>query len=151
MKSKLKSPALNSRPVAQRKARVNQAEAPNLDADLTSPQASAALAGVVGSSNALPPPPTALRVGGAIQEPKLISSVPPVYPSAATQAMLDGDVVIHAVVDKNGNVTQATAVSGPAMLQSAAVTAVRRWKYAPSILDGQPIASDVTVTLKFHH
>ena len=149
---KPRTSATSSRPIVSRKARANQAEAPNLEADLTAQQPSGALAGMIGSSNALPPPPNpGLRVGGVIQTPKLISSVPPVYPSAAPQGMLDGDVVIHAVIDKNGNVTDAKAVSGPSMLQSAAVTAVRRWKYSPSLLDGQPVASDVTVTLKFHH
>ena len=143
---------MNSRPVASRKAGANQAEAPTLDADMTSPDVGGALAGMVSSSNALPPPPpgAAVRVGGVIKAPKLISSVPPTYPSAATQSMMNGDVVIHAVIDKNGNVTDAKAVSGPSMLQSAAVTAVRRWKYSPSLLDGQPVATEVTVTLKFH-
>jgi len=144
--------ALRSRPVASRKARANQVDAPTIDADVTSPEASGALAGMVASSNTLPPPPpgAAVRVGGIIKAPKLIYSIPPTYPSAATQSMMDGDVVIHAVIDKNGNVTDATVVSGPSMLRDAAVSAVRRWKYSPSLLDGQPIAAEVTMTLKFH-
>jgi TonB family protein len=149
---RVRAAAVNSRPVASRKAGANQAEAPTLDADMTSPDVGGALAGMVSSSNALPPPPpgAAVRVGGVIKAPKLISSVPPTYPSAATQSMMNGDVVIHAVIDKNGNVTNATVVSGPSMLRDAAVSAVRRWKYSPSLLDGQPIAAEVTVTLKFH-
>jgi protein TonB len=65
------------------------------------------------------------------------------------QAMVDGDVVIHAVIDKNGNVTEATVISGPMMLQNSALDAVRRWKYAPSTLNGEPVSADTTVTVKF--
>ncbi len=65
------------------------------------------------------------------------------------QAMVDGDVVIHAVIDKNGNVTEATVISGPIMLQNAALDAVRRWKYAPSTLNGEPVPAETTVTVKF--
>ena len=69
-----------------------------------------ACAAVVGASNTLPPPPPSAvsHGGGVVKNPKLISSAPPVYPRAAMQAMVDGDVVIHAVIDKNGSVTEAT-------------------------------------------
>jgi protein TonB len=111
---------------------------------------SGALPGMPASSNALPPPPEApARVGGELKEPKLISTTAPVYPIAARQASIDGDVVIHAVIDKSGNVSQADVVSGPAMLRQAALNAVRRWKYAPSVLDGQPVSIETTVTVKF--
>ena len=63
--------------------------------------------------------------------------------------MVDGDVVIHAMIDKNGNVANPQVISGPSILREAALTAVRRWKYAPSMLDGQPISSETTVTVKF--
>jgi protein TonB len=143
--------SLNSRPVAAKRTGMNQAEAPTLDAGLASPSANNSLAAVVGASNTLPPlPPSAVsHGGGVVKNPKLISSTPPVYPRAAMQAMVDGDVVIHAVIDKNGSVTEATVISGPMMLQNAALDAVRRWKYSPSTLNGEPVPADTTVTVKF--
>ena len=143
-----------SRPVTATRGRANPVEAPTLDAEATSPGAGGTLAGMVGSSSAIPPPPSLASpagVGGSVTPPKLISSVPPVYPPAAKEARVDGDVIVHAVIDKNGNVSEATVISGPSILRQAAVNAVRGWKYSPSVLNGQPIASDATVTLKFRH
>jgi protein TonB len=150
---RLMAKTLNARPVAPKRARTNQADAPALDAGIASIGDSNALAGIPGSSNALPPPPPAsvARTGGVLTAPKLISSIPPVYPRAAQQAMMDGDVVIHAVIDKSGSVSEATVISGPTMLRNAALDAVRRWKYSPSILDGQAVDSQTTVTVKFRH
>jgi TonB family protein len=141
---------LNARPVVSQRGRTNQTEAPTLDAAMTAPNIGSALPGMPGSANALPPPPSApVRVGGELKEPKLISTIAPVYPIAARQASIDGDVVIHAVIDKNGSVAKADVISGPAMLRQAALTAVLRWKYAPSVLDGQPVSVEITVTVKF--
>jgi TonB family protein len=141
--------ALSAHPVSSRRTNA-QTEAPALEAGMISPGTGSALAGIPSSSNALPPPPESPdRVGGVLKGPKLVSSIPPVYPLAAKQAMVDGDVVIHATIDKNGNVTEAQVISGPSILREAALTAVRRWKYAPSMLDGQTISSETTVTVKF--
>jgi TonB family protein len=150
---KILARAASSRPVTAKRGGASAVEAPTLDADVTSPAAGGTLAGMGDSSSALPPPPAVspARVGGSVTPPKLISSAPPVYPLAAKQAMIDGDVVVQAVIDKNGNVSEATVISGPPILRDAALTAVRHWKYSPSILNGQPMASAATVTLKFRH
>jgi periplasmic protein TonB len=120
------------------------------------PSGSEELPGVFNSSEAAPPPPppsqqplTRVRVGGVIVQPKLLHSVAPNYPSAARTAGISGSVVIVAHVDKTGEVTSMKVVSGPATLQSAAMSALRTWKYQPATLDGVPIATDVTVTIKF--
>jgi protein TonB len=118
------------------------------------PSGSEALPGVLNSSEATPPPPlqqplTRVRVGGVIVQPKLLHSVPPNYPSAARSAGISGDVVIVAHVERTGDVTSMKVVSGPATLQGAAMSALRSWKYQPATLDGSPIATDVTVTIKF--
>jgi TonB family protein len=141
---------LNAHPVVSQRGRTNQTEAPTLDAAMSAPNIGSALPGMPGSVNALPPPPSApVRVGGDLKEPKTLSATPPVYPQAARQASIDGDVVIRAVIDKNGSVAKADVISGPAMLRQAALTAVLRWKYAPSVLDGQPVSVETTVTVKF--
>ncbi len=62
---------------------------------------------------------------------------------------LEGDVIIDAVIDPAGNVKTAKTISGPTLLRSAALDAVRKWKYAPSRLDDQPISIQMLVTLQF--
>jgi len=95
--------------------------------------------------------PVRIRVGGAIKPPQLVSSVLPVYPAMARETGIEGDVVIDTTIDASGNVTTMKVISGPPMLRQAALDALRRWKYEPSKLDGQPVPVQMTVTLKFHH
>jgi periplasmic protein TonB len=145
--------AANARPVTAQRGGANTVEAPTLNAEVTSPAVGGALPAMVGSSNALPPPPPGApaRVGGTVTAPKLTTSIQPVYPPAAKQAKVEGDVVVHAIIDSEGNVSKATVISGPALLRDAALSAVKHWKYSPSLLNGEPVASDTTVTLKFRN
>lgn len=107
-------------------------------------------------SVALPPPqtepqgPVRIRVGGAIKPPRLVSSVLPVYPAMARDTGIEGDVVIDTTIDASGNVTGMKVISGPPILRQAALDALRRWKYAPSMLNGDAVPVQMTVTIKFH-
>jgi len=94
-----------------------------------------------------PAPP--LKSGGVVTEPKLKSSVLPVYPLSARQSNVQGDVVINTTIDKDGDVTQMKVVSGPAVLRQAALDALKRWKYEPSTLDSEPVEVQMLVTIKF--
>lgn len=93
-----------------------------------------------------PAPPPAPKI---VHDPKLMSSVRPVYPLAAKQANVQGSVTITATVDENGKVVSAKALNGPLLLRAAAVDSVSQWKYAPGTLDGKPVASQVTVSVEF--
>lgn len=88
-------------------------------------------------------------VGGRINEPRLLNRVLPEYPGLARQTHAEGDVAVQVVIDKSGNVTDAKVISGPAVLRQSAIEAVRRWKYEPSLLDGQPISVQMLVTIRF--
>jgi periplasmic protein TonB len=106
------------------------------------------------SGVSVPPPPDAtpqapVHVGGSVKQPKLISSVMPVYPFAAREANIQGDVVIDTQIGTNGSVTSMKVISGPSMLRGAALNALRRWKYQPSQLDGKPVAVQMLVTIRF--
>jgi TonB family protein len=90
-----------------------------------------------------------VRVGGNVKEPQLISHVMPNYPLTAKEAGIQGDVVIQTTIDQHGNVVNMNVVSGPMMLRGPALEALKRWKYAPSTLNGQPIAVQMSVTVKF--
>jgi protein TonB len=100
---------------------------------------------------AAPKPIERLRIGGQVQEARVISRVQPAYPQLARQARITGVVRVAATVGTDGRVKRARAVSGPPLLRQAAVDAVQRWKYAPGTLNGDPVEVttevDVTFTL----
>ncbi|MFZ0910108.1 MAG: TonB family protein [Candidatus Acidiferrales bacterium] len=87
--------------------------------------------------------------GGDVKQPHLIWSEAPVYPVLAKQANIQGDVKIDATIDPSGHVAKMKIISGPMLLQQAAMTAVRQWKYAPSTLDGKPVSSQLVITVEF--
>jgi len=148
--------ALNAHPTSSLRADAGSADAPSLDDDSTpAPPQPDALPGISTSNNiANLTPPTIqpegpVKIGGNVKEPRLVSSVAPAYPIGAIQAGVQGDVVIQTTIDKDGKVVQMHVVSGPAMLRQSALDALRRWKYEPSMLDGQPVAVQMEVTVKF--
>ena len=87
--------------------------------------------------------------GGDVKPARLISSVPPNYPSLARTQHIAGDVRIDALIDATGHVTTMKVVSGPSLLHQAAMDALRQWKYQAATLDGKPVAMHLTVTLQF--
>jgi protein TonB len=94
---------------------------------------------------AAPPVP----VGGQVQQARLISSVSPAYPPLARSIGLQGDITIDALIDSTGKVTTMKPLSGPVALHQAAMGALRQWKYEPARLDGQPVSTHLSVTMKF--
>jgi protein TonB len=106
---------------------------------------------VGGKSNPPPPPPPAapVRVGGAIQEPKKLKHVPPVYPQIAQTAKVQGVVIIEAIIGKDGGVRDAKVLRSVALLDQAALDAVRQWKFTPTLLNGVPVEVIMTVTVNF--
>jgi protein TonB len=91
-----------------------------------------------------------LRVGGDIQAPEKIHNVSPVYPQEAREARIEGPVILEAVIDKQGNVTDVQVLRGLQMgLDAAAADAVRQWKYTPTFYNGQPVEVILTVTVVF--
>ncbi len=114
------------------------------------PDADALNAGLVVDNNQPAAPPAApLPVGGDVRQAKLISSVPPTYPTLAKNQHVSGNVLVDALIDANGRVTTMKVVSGPTLLHQAAMDALRQWKYQPASLDGKPVPMHLTVTLQF--
>lgn len=102
-----------------------------------------------------PPPPKpvkreALRVGGNVQESKLIRKVEPVYPELAKRARVSGVVILVVTVDEEGNVTDVRVTRGHPLLNDAATAAVKQWKYSPTTLNGEPVPVIATVTVIFN-
>jgi periplasmic protein TonB len=133
--------SLNAHPVATRSA-AQEDEAPAIPTGTSA--AAEGLAGIAPASSALPVPPASTT-----KPPRLISSVPPVYPEFARQRGIEGNVVIQAIIEANGAVGATKVISGPQPLREAAVYALRQWKYEAGKVDGQPASTEVTVTLHF--
>ncbi|MGA8675947.1 MAG: energy transducer TonB [Candidatus Acidiferrales bacterium] len=117
-------------------------------------QAGGVLGGIIGGTgSALPPPPKAapsrIRVGGNVAAAKLIRQVTPVYPTIAKTAHISGTVVLHAIISKDGSIQELTYVSGPPLLMRNAMDAVRQWRYNPTLLNGEPVEVDTTISVVF--
>ncbi len=64
-------------------------------------------------------------------------------------ARVQGDVVLSAIIDVNGQITNLQLVSGHPMLVPAALAAVKQWRYKPYLLNGQPVEVETTITVIF--
>ena len=113
------------------------------------------LGGVLGgivSSSSLPPKvatPQKVRVSSGVAAGNLIQKVQPQYPAIAKTARIQGTVILHALIGKDGQVKNLQLVSGHPMLAKAALDAVRQWKYKPYSLNGQPTEIETEVTVNF--
>ena len=90
-----------------------------------------------------------IRVGGSIFPPKLVKRAAPVYPLEAREANVEGAVVMSALIDAEGNVTNPVVVRGHHLLRDAALTCVGQWHYQPALLNGQPWPMRLSITIDF--
>ena len=79
----------------------------------------------------------------------VIFSPAPAYPAAASAARVEGQVTVQAVVNPEGKVVSARALSGPPLLRDAATEAVQRWRYSPLLDNGKPISVTTVAILDF--
>jgi periplasmic protein TonB len=103
---------------------------------------------------AAPPPSPAntakrIRLGGNVQSAKLLAQPQPAYPALAIQARVQGTVILHAIINRQGEVSELQVISGHPLLVQAALDAVRRWRYQPTELNGDPVEVDTTITVSF--
>lgn len=112
------------------------------------------LGGIVGGAAPPPPPPKPVqtgpvRIGGNVMQAKAIDHPNPVYPAIARAAHVQGTVVLHAIIGKDGTIQQLQLVSGPPLLVNSAMDAVRQWRYQPTELNGEPVDVDTTISVVF--
>ncbi len=93
----------------------------------------------------------ARTVGEEVTAPQLIEKVQPAYPVDLRAARVDGKVVLHAVIDEQGNVTAVEVLrsSRHEGLDNAAIDAVRQWRYKPATMEGTPVKVHFTVVVNF--
>ena len=89
------------------------------------------------------------RTGGRVREAARTVYVEPVYPEIARRAGVSGVVILEAVIDPHGNVTDVNVLRSIPLLDEAAMDAVRQWKYEPTLLNGVPVPIVMTVTVNF--
>jgi len=103
-----------------------------------------------------PPPPapnTPLRVGGDVKAPIVIERPDPLYNETARKARIAGTVIVEAIISKTGRVEDVKVVKGlPMGLSQEAEQAVKKWRFKPGTLNGEPVATifNLTVTFKLN-
>jgi len=111
-----------------------------------------------GTATAPPPPPPPapeppagpLRVGGDVKAPVAINRAKPDYTDAARKARITGVVVVEAIVNKQGDVEQVKVLKGlPLGLSEQAVDAVKKWRFHPGTLNGEPVEVIFDLTVNF--
>ncbi len=93
--------------------------------------------------------PQRVRVSQGVSSGLLIKRVQPNYPPLARQARIQGQVVLHAEISKEGTIQNLQLISGHAMLAPAAIEAVKQWRYKPYLLNGEPVAVETEVIVNF--
>ncbi len=84
-------------------------------------------------------PPYRIRIGGNLQQTKLISQPHPIYPPDAKAARIQGKVELQAVIAKDGTVKSLEVISGHPLLVPSALEAVKQWVYQTTLLNGNPV------------
>jgi protein TonB len=112
------------------------------------------LGGIIGGTGGGPPPPPKaapqrIRVGGNVQQANLIHMVQPQYPEIAKTAHIQGTVILHALIAKDGTIQELQYISGPPLLMRSAMDAVRQWRYRPTLLNDEPVQVDTTISVVF--
>jgi TonB family protein len=90
-----------------------------------------------------------LRVGGNIKTPTKTKDVRPVYPPEAQAARVQGVVILETLIDEDGKVAETRILRSIPIFDQAALESVRQWEFQPTLLNGNPTAVLMTVTVTF--
>jgi protein TonB len=117
------------------------------------------LGGIIGSVPAAAPPPPPppvkkaevqrIRVGGNVQQAKLVRQPKPSYPPLAKQARIQGVVHLSAIIAKDGTIQKLEVIGGHPLLVPAALEAVKQWVYQPTLLNGEPVEVITQIDVNF--
>ena len=96
-----------------------------------------------------PPQPLPVHLHSGIRTPEKIVHVAPLYPPLARASRVQGMVIIEATIDSRGHVESARILRSVALLDQAALDAVRQWTFTPTLLNGVAVPIMTTVTVNF--
>jgi protein TonB len=102
---------------------------------------------LIGAAN-IPPPPHRPMISH-LDEGMIVHRVEPLYPSTAKLVRIQGEVVLRAVISKEGRIEGLQVISGHPLLAPAAVNAISQWRFRPYQLNGSPIEVEAQVTVRF--
>lgn len=89
-------------------------------------------------------------ISGGVAEGRLISKTVPTYPAIALASRTQGTVVLAAIISKAGTIEKLHVISGPSLLQQAALNAVQSWRYQPYLLNGEPVEVETQINVIFN-
>lgn len=93
---------------------------------------------------------TPLRVSGVVMQTRVVKQQPPKYPDAARKKGVQGTVTMDVVIGADGSVKSVKVTGGDKDLGKAAASAVKHWRYQPTISNSKPIPVETTVSVEFH-
>jgi TonB family protein len=102
-----------------------------------------------GEATASKTPATRAIVPGNVTAATIVTQTKPEYPPQAMASHIQGEVVLHAIIDKEGKISEVQVLSGDDLLGKSALEAVRQWRYKPMLVDGEPKEVDTTITVTF--
>jgi protein TonB len=108
-----------------------------------------AVAALAQSNDAKPAEKPPQKIASGIAYGYRIHHVDPEYPLVARNAKIQGPVVLSAVIDTKGQVTNLRVLSGHPLLAESAVKAVKQWKYRPYVFEGRVVPVETTITVRF--
>jgi len=84
-----------------------------------------------------------------LEEGRLLQKIQPIYPPIARQMHIQGEVVLTALIARDGSIEGLKAISGHPLLIPAALQAVSRWRYKPYIVSGSAAEVETTIRVNF--
>jgi TonB family protein len=93
--------------------------------------------------------PSGGKIVGSVLNGKALTLPQPPYPAIARAAHVSGTVTVQVIIDEQGDVSSAHAVSGHPLLQAVSVAAARQAKFSPTLLDGEPVKVTGVITYNF--
>jgi protein TonB len=90
-----------------------------------------------------------VKISEGVLQAQLITRVEPRYPALAMQTKTEGEVRLHAIINRDGRITSLDILSGHPLLVHAALEAVSQWRYRPTMLNGEPVEVETSITVIF--
>jgi TonB family protein len=109
--------------------------------------AAGAFPSVPGTAQAVTP--KRVRVSSGVAQGLLVTNVQPEYPPDAREQRIQGVVLLHAIISKEGDIANLELISGHPLLAPAAIEAVKQWKYKPYLLNNTPLEVDTQIQVNF--
>jgi TonB family protein len=95
--------------------------------------------------------PVYQRPKGKLSAPVPMRKVDPKYPQSAIKQRIDGEVILYAIIRKDGNVDSIQLVRGvDPLLDQNAMDALARWQFRPATREGQPVDLEAVIHIPFH-